>query len=94
MSRCDVSDSLWSRRAGHGPPVNVVIVDDGGARWRNRTGWLWLFFLGPVFAGVVATLSPFAIALSSSWPSRAGYLIVQAAVWIAPLTLIWRRDGD
>jgi hypothetical protein len=65
-----------------------VIVDDGGARWRNRTGWLWLFFLRPVFAGVVATLSPFAIALSSSWPSRACYFIVLAAVWIAPLTLI------
>jgi hypothetical protein len=63
-------------------------------RWRNRIGWLWLTVLGPIIGGIVAALSPFGIEVYSPWPSRVGYFMVLAVVWLAPLTLIWRREGD
>ncbi len=72
----------------------LAFVDARGARWRNRAGWLWLILLGPIVAGIVAALSPFGIEVYSPWPSRVGYFMVLAVVWLAPLTLIWRREGD
>jgi hypothetical protein len=72
----------------------LAFVDARWARWRNRAGWLWLILLGPIVAGMVAALSPFGIAVHSPWPSRVGYFMVLAVVWLAPLTFIWRRDGD
>ncbi len=53
-----------------------------------------LILLGPIVAGIVAALSPFGIEVYSPWPSRVGYFMVLAFVWLAPLTLIWRREGD
>jgi hypothetical protein len=72
----------------------LAFVDARRARWRNRAGSLWLIFLGPIVAGIVAALSPFGIEVYSTWPSRVGYLMVLAVVWLAPLTLIWRREAD
>jgi uncharacterized membrane protein YhaH (DUF805 family) len=72
----------------------LTFVDARRARWRNRAGWLWLILLGPIVAGIVAALSPFGIEVYSPWPSRVGYFMVLAVVWLAPLTLIWRREGD
>jgi hypothetical protein len=69
-------------------------VDAWRARWRNRAEWLWLVLLGPIVAGIVAALSPFGIEVNSHWPSRVAYLMVVAVVWLAPLTLIGRREGD
>jgi hypothetical protein len=69
-------------------------VDARRARCRNRAGSLWLIFLSPIVAGIVAALSPFGIEVYSPWLSRVGYLMVLAVVWLAPLTLIWRREAD
>jgi hypothetical protein len=72
----------------------LPFVDARRARWKNRAGSLWFVFLGPIVAGMVAALSPFEIEVYSPWPSRVGYLMVLAVVWLAPLTLIWRREAD
>jgi len=71
----------------------LAFVDVRRARWKNRAGWLWLILLGPIVAGTVAALSPFAVA-DSAWPSRVGYLMVLAVVWLSPLLLIWQHDRD
>jgi hypothetical protein len=67
-----------------GSSVMLAFVDVRRARWKNSAGWLWLILLGPIVAGTVAALSPFAVA-DSAWPSRVGYLMVLAVVWLAPL---------
>jgi hypothetical protein len=83
--RCDVAAA----------PSERLIAPHAGLydRVLNRTGWLWLILLGPGVAGVVAALSPFAAA-HVALPSRIGYLVVLALVWLSPLRLIWTYERD